>query len=104
MMKCKINRNAAKVLKQWLNSDGVEGKMVRVYVTEHHGNHAHYDVMLDEPTEHDEIVHTDKDIDVLLDSRDDFLDGVWVQYFYIPEEGFVISNSSKGHPPHHLHH
>ncbi|QDP41037.1 iron-sulfur cluster assembly accessory protein [Radiobacillus deserti] len=100
-MKCKINRNAAKVLKEWLASDGVEGKMVRVYVTEHHGNHAHYDIMLDEPTEHDEIVHTDKDIDVLLDKREEFLDGVWVQYFYVPEEGFVITNTSKGH--HHPH-
>ncbi|UFT98283.1 iron-sulfur cluster assembly accessory protein [Radiobacillus kanasensis] len=99
-MKCKINRNAAKVLKEWLASDGVEGKMVRVYVTEMHGDHAHYDIMLDEPTEHDEIVHTDKDIDVLLDKRQDFLDGVWVQYFYVPEEGFVINNTSKGHHHH----
>ncbi len=55
-MRCKINRNAAKVLKKWLESDGVEGKMVRVYITEMHGNHAHYNAMLDEPTEHDEIV------------------------------------------------
>ncbi|WP_186580581.1 iron-sulfur cluster assembly accessory protein [Aquibacillus kalidii] len=102
-MNCKINRNAAKVLKEWLESDGVEGKMVRVFVTEMHGNHAHYDIMLDEPTEHDEIVKTDKGIDVLLDSREEFLDGVWVQYFYVPEEGFAISNSSKGHPPHHHH-
>lgn len=99
-MKCKINRNAAKVLKGWLEADGAEGKMVRVYVTEMHGNHAHYDVMLDTPTEHDEIVKTDKDIDVLLDAREDFLDGVWIQYFFVPEERFAISNSSKGLPPH----
>ncbi|WP_117168646.1 iron-sulfur cluster assembly accessory protein [Paraliobacillus sediminis] len=100
-MKCKMNRNAAKVLKGWLESDGAEGKMVRVYVTEMHGNHAHYDVMLDTPTEHDEIVKTDKDIDVLLDAREDFLDGVWIQYFFVPQEGFAISNKSKGLPPQH---
>lgn len=99
-MKCKINRNAAKVLNKWLDDERAEGKMVRVYVTEMHGNHAHYDIMLDEPTEHDEVVKTDKEIDVLLDNREEFLDGVWVKYFYVPQEGFEITNSSKGHPPH----
>jgi Fe-S cluster assembly iron-binding protein IscA len=94
-MKCKINRNAAKVLKQMLSSEEAEGKMIRVYVTLHHGDHAHYDIKLDTPTEHDEIVKTDKDIDILLDKREEFLDGVWIQYFYVPEEGFVITNPSK---------
>jgi iron-sulfur cluster insertion protein len=61
-----------------------------------HGDHAHYDITLDTPTEHDEIVKTDKEIDVLLDQREDFLDGVWIQYFYVPQAGFVITNSSKG--------
>ncbi|WP_342045712.1 iron-sulfur cluster assembly accessory protein [Bacillus sp. OTU530] len=95
-MKCKINRNAAKVLKKMLESEEAEGKMVRVYVTQLHGEHAHYDIKLDTPTEHDEIVKTDKDIDVLLDTRDEFLDGVWIQYFYVPREEMVITNSSKG--------
>jgi len=95
-MKCKINRNAAKVLKKMLESEEAEGKMIRVYVTHLHGNHAHYGVKLDTPTEHDEIVKTDKDIDVLLDTRDEFLDGVWIQYFYVPREEMVITNSSKG--------
>ncbi|MFB9757867.1 iron-sulfur cluster assembly accessory protein [Ectobacillus funiculus] len=95
-MKCKINRNAAKVLKKMLESEEAEGKMVRVYVTQLHGDHAHYDIKLDTPTEHDEIVKTDKDIDVLLDTRDEFLDGVWIQYFYVPREEMVITNSSKG--------
>ncbi|SDL83532.1 heme biosynthesis protein HemY [Sediminibacillus halophilus] len=99
-MKCKINRNAAKKIKQWLADDGAEGQMLRVFVSEFHGNHAHYDLTLDYPKEHDEIVQTDKEIDVLMDSREDFLDGVWIQYFYIPTEGFKITNSSKGHPPH----
>lgn len=95
-MKCKINRNAAKVLKKMLESEEAEGKMIRVYVTQLHGDHAHYGVKLDTPTEHDEIVKTDKDIDVLLDTRDEFLDGVWIQYFYVPREEMVITNSSKG--------
>lgn len=95
-MKCKINRNAAKVLKKMLEGEEAEGKMVRVYVTQLHGDHAHYGIKLDTPTEHDEIVKTDKDIDVLLDTRDEFLDGVWIQYFYVPKEEMVITNSSKG--------
>lgn len=98
-MQCKMNRNAAKLFKSWLEDENAKDKMVRVYVTEIHGNHAHYDVMLDEPTENDEIVSTEKGIDVLLDTREDFLDGVFIQYFHVPDERFVISNSSKGHPP-----
>ena len=94
-MKCKINRNAAKVLRQLLAKEENEGKMVRVYVTHAHGDHVHYDLMFDTPKEHDEIVKTDKDIDVLLDSRDKWLDGVWIQYFYVPKEGFLITNPSK---------
>ncbi|WP_078380194.1 heme biosynthesis protein HemY [Sutcliffiella halmapala] len=94
-MKCKINRNAAKVLKQMLDKEEVKEKMIRVFITENHGDHAHFDIKLDLPTEHDEIVKTDKEIDILLDKREDFLDGVWIQYFYVPQEGFVITNSSS---------
>jgi Fe-S cluster assembly iron-binding protein IscA len=100
-MKCKINRNAAKVLKKMLETEEAEGKMIRVFVSEHHGDHAHYDIKLDTPTENDEIVKTDKDIDILLDKRDAFLDGVWIQYFYVPQEEMIITNSSMGHHHHH---
>lgn len=103
-MKCKINRNAAKVLHNMLNTDEANGKMVRVYITHMHGDHAHYEMKLDTPTEHDEIVKTDKDIDILLDSREEFLDGVWIKYFYVPEEGFEITNPSKEPQGHHHHH
>ncbi len=52
-------------------------KWVAFFVTHHHGDHAQYYTALDTPPEHDEIVKTDKDIDILLDKREDFLDGVW---------------------------
>jgi Fe-S cluster assembly iron-binding protein IscA len=100
-MKVKINRNAAKVLNKLLSSEEAEGKKIRVFVSEKHGNHAHYDLTLDTPKEHDEIVKTDKEIDVLLDSRVDLLDGVWIQYFFVPREEFVITNPSKGSHGHH---
>ncbi|UJL45476.1 iron-sulfur cluster assembly accessory protein [Virgibacillus sp. NKC19-16] len=100
-MQCKINRNAAKELKKMLDSEEAEGKMIRVYVTINHGDHAHFDLKLDTPTEDDEIVKTDKGIDILLDTKEDFLDGVWIKYFYADNRGFEITNSSKGGHHHH---
>ena len=102
-MKCKINRNAAKELKKMLEQEEAEGKMFRVYVSHMHGDHAHYELMLDTPTEHDEVVKTDKDIDIILDTREEFLDGVWVQFFYVPQEEWVITNPSKDSHGHHHH-
>lgn len=101
-MKVKINRNAAKVLKQRLEEEENQGKMVRVFVSSSHGNHVHYDFTFDTPTENDEVVKTDKEIDVILEKNNDWLDGVWIQYFYVPQEGFIISNPSKGNN-HHVH-
>ncbi|BFT70081.1 iron-sulfur cluster assembly accessory protein [Paenibacillus sp. P36] len=96
-MKCKINRNAANVLKDMLKSkEAAEGKMIRVFITQNHGDHGHYDIKLDTLTEHDEIVKTDKDIEILLDKREALLDGVWIQYFYVSDEGFFITNPSTG--------
>ncbi|MFB6467095.1 iron-sulfur cluster assembly accessory protein [Cytobacillus sp. Hz8] len=100
-MKVKMNRNAAKVLAKMLESEAAKGKMIRVYVTEKHGDHAHYAIDFDTPNEHDEIVKTDKGIEVILDKRDPFLDGVWIQYFYVPQEEFVVTNPSMGHHHHH---
>jgi Fe-S cluster assembly iron-binding protein IscA len=101
-MKVKINRHAAKALKKMMEGEEAEGKLFRVYVTNMHGDHAHYDLMLDTPTEHDEVVKTDKDIDFILDTRDEFLDGVWIQMFHVPKEEWLITNPSKG--GHHHHH
>ncbi|WP_047980474.1 heme biosynthesis protein HemY [Ornithinibacillus contaminans] len=96
-MDCKINRNAAKVLKKMLEADDAQGKMIRVFVTHVHGDHAHYDVELDTPTENDEVVKTDKDIDIILEKGNEYLDGVWIQYFYVPQEEMVITNPKMGH-------
>ena len=45
-MKCKINRHASKVLKEMMASEEGTGKLIRVYVTHMHGDHAHYDLRL----------------------------------------------------------
>lgn len=95
-MKCKITRNAAKKIKEILAEEESQGQMLRVLVTHAHGDHVHYGMDLDTPGENDEIVHTDKEIDVLLDKNEEWLDGVKIDYLYLPEEGFVITNPSKG--------
>lgn len=95
-MKCKITRNAAKVLRSELDKPENAGKKLRVFVTHSHGDHAHYGLDMSEPTDQDEIVSTDKDIDVLLAKGEEFLDGVKIDYLYFPQEGFVITNPSKG--------
>ncbi|MGG1843567.1 hypothetical protein ABDI18_21300, partial [Brevibacillus agri] len=50
----------------------------------------------DKPTEEDEVVSTDKEIDVVVKKDEPLLDGIIVDYLYLPQEGFVITNPSKG--------
>lgn len=95
-MKCKISRAAAKILLAELNKPEHEGKLLRVHVTHAHGDHAHYGMAIDAPTDKDEVVKTDAGIDVILEKGVDFLDGVRIDYFYVPQEGFAISNPSRG--------
>jgi Fe-S cluster assembly iron-binding protein IscA len=95
-MNCKITRNAAKILREELNSPENEGKLLRVFITHSHGDHAHYGLRMDEAGENDVVVETDKDIRVVLEKGVELLDGVKIDYLYLPREGFVISNPSKG--------
>ncbi|ETI66391.1 HesB/YadR/YfhF-family protein [Neobacillus vireti] len=101
-MKVKINRHAAKELHKMLEQEEAQGKMFRVYVTSIHGDHAHYDLMLDTPTENDVVVKSDKEIDFILDKNDENLESIWIQYFHLPKEEWLITNPTKG--SHHHHH
>ncbi|MBW7457229.1 iron-sulfur cluster assembly accessory protein [Paenibacillus sepulcri] len=95
-MKCKITRNAAKILRQELDNPENAGKLLRVYITHSHGDHAHYGMRMDDAGENDEIVETDKDITVVLEKNVEMLDGVKIDYLYLPQEGFVITNPVRG--------
>lgn len=95
-MKCKISRNAAKMIRAELEKPESEGKLLRVFVTHAHGDHAHYGLGVDVPGENDVVVSTDSGIDVILEKDNEFLDGVRIDYFYVPEEGFAVTNPSKG--------
>ncbi|WP_068773664.1 heme biosynthesis protein HemY [Paenibacillus sp. FJAT-26967] len=95
-MNVKITRNAAKVLKMELEKEENAGLLVRVQISHNHGDHAHYALGLDTQTDNDVVVKTDKEIDVLLDKNEPLLDGIRIDYFYMPQEGFMITNPSKG--------
>ncbi|MDN9009766.1 HesB/IscA family protein [Brevibacillus laterosporus] len=95
-MKAKITRNAAKKINEIMAQETDKDLKLRVYITHKHGNHAHYGMTLDKPSEKDTVVSTDKDIDVLLETSEELLDGVVIDYLFIPEEGFVVTNPSKG--------
>jgi Fe-S cluster assembly iron-binding protein IscA len=95
-MNCKITRNAAKIIAQELEKEENKELKLRVVVTHSHGDHAHYGIDLDKPSEQDETVMTDKQIEVLLNKNEPLLDGVKIDYLYLPKAGFVITNPSKG--------
>jgi Fe-S cluster assembly iron-binding protein IscA len=95
-MNCKITRNAAKVILRELEQEEDKELKLRVFITHNHGDHAHYAMDLDKPTENDEVIMTDKGIEVILAKDQPLLDGVIINYLYLPEEGFEITNPSKG--------
>jgi Fe-S cluster assembly iron-binding protein IscA len=96
LMNCKITRNAVNVLRREMDKPENAEKKLKVFVTHSHGDHAHYGMDWGQATDKDEIVATDKDIDVILTKGEDLLDGVRIDYLYFPKEGFVITNPSKG--------
>ncbi|MEK3868400.1 MULTISPECIES: iron-sulfur cluster assembly accessory protein [unclassified Paenibacillus] len=100
-MNVKITRNAAKVIKKELEKEENQGLVLKVFITHSHGDHAHYGLDLVKPDEKGQIVKTDKEIDVLVEGTDPLLDGVKIDYLYFPEEGFVITNPSKGNHGNH---
>lgn len=95
-MKVKITRNAAKQLNAVFEQEEDKDLKLRVYITHAHGDHAHYGLALDKPGDDDEVVSTDKGIDVIVKKDEPLLDGVVLDYLYLPEEGFVITNPAKG--------
>ena len=93
-MKCTLSENAAVKVKEIL--DGVDDKelKLRVYVSHAHGDHAHYGLGLDKPSEKDEVVQT-AGIEVILEKGNEFLDGVIIDYN--PEQdNWSATNPEKG--------
>jgi Fe-S cluster assembly iron-binding protein IscA len=95
-MNCKITRNAAKLIRRELEREENRGRMLRVFVSHSHGDHAHYGMNFDKPKGNDDVVYTDKGIEVILAMDEPLLDGVKIDYLYLPNERFDITNPSKG--------
>ncbi|GEB33741.1 MULTISPECIES: HesB/IscA family protein [Brevibacillus] len=95
-MKVKITKNAAKQLGTIMEQEADKDLKLRAYITHAHGDHAHYGLALDKPTEEDVVVSTDKEIDVIVKKDEPLLDGIIIDYLFLPQEGFVITNPSKG--------
>lgn len=95
-MKVKITKNAAKQLGTIMEQEADKDLKLRAYITHAHGDHAHYGLALDKPTEEDVVVSTDKEIDVIVKKDELLLDGIIIDYLFLPQEGFVITNPSKG--------
>jgi Fe-S cluster assembly iron-binding protein IscA len=65
-----------------------------VFVSHAHGDHAHYGLGLDKPTEKDEVVQT-SGMEILLEKDNEFLDGVVIDYN--AEKGtWSATNPTKG--------
>ena len=95
-MTVKITRNAAKIVQAELDKEPNKELKLRVFITHSHGDHAHYGLDLDTPKEGDIVVETDKGIDVIIAKDQPLLDGIRIDYLYTPQEGFLITNPSKG--------
>lgn len=95
-MNVKISRIAAKMILMELEQEENKEVKLRVYITHKHGEHAHYGMGVDTPKENDVVVSTDKGIDVILQKDEPLLDGIRIDYFYVPQEGFAITNPGKG--------
>jgi Fe-S cluster assembly iron-binding protein IscA len=95
-MKCKVTRNAAKIIQEELDKQDDKQLKLRVFVSHSHGSHVHYGLTLDTAKENDVVVETDKGFDVLLEKDNEWLDGAVVDYLYTPQEGFIVTNPSKG--------
>lgn len=95
-MNCKITRNAAKIINEALEKQEDKELKLRLRITHSHGDHAHYGLDLAKPTDKDEVVMTDKQIEVIMAKDDTLLDGVTIDYLFTPQEGFVITNPSQG--------
>lgn len=99
-MNVKISRNAAKKIQEEFDKELDKSLKLRVYVTHKHGDHAHYGMSLDQPTDKDVVVMTDKEIEVIVEKDEPMLDGVRIDYFYSPQEGFAITNPRFGSHDH----
>ena len=99
-MKCKVTPTAKMQVMAMLKQETDKNLKLRVYVTESHGDHAHYGIGLDYQRANDVINAATPGVEVLLERNNSFLDGIVVDYDRA-QNSFFITNPSKGHHHHH---
>lgn len=89
-MNCTISNLAVNALKDILSKKEAKNKYIRVILAHKTGNQGHYTLGLDTIKKHDILVPTNEGISILLDAREPLLDGIHIQYFTVPYQGFHI--------------
>lgn len=93
-MKCTLTESAAQKVREILAEVEDKTAKLRVFVSHAHGDHAHYGLGLDQPSEKDEVVQT-AGLEVILEKDNEFLDGVIIDYN--PEkDSWSATNPEKG--------
>jgi Fe-S cluster assembly iron-binding protein IscA len=99
-MQCKVTPSAKKQILGILKEQEDKNLKLRVYVTDVHGDHAHYGIGLDYPKPTDIINASTPGLEILLEKNNEFLNGIVLDYD-AAQGSFFITNPSKGHHHHH---
>ncbi|WP_134701798.1 iron-sulfur cluster assembly accessory protein [Ammoniphilus sp. YIM 78166] len=98
-MKCSLTETAAAKVKEIISGVEDPSLRLRVFVSHAHGDHAHYGLGIDKPSEKDEVVEA-SGIEVLLEKGNDFLDGVVIDYLPDQDAWSVINPAKGNHGDH----
>jgi len=98
-MKCTLSESAAAKIKEILNAQDDKDLKLRVFVSHSHGDHAHYGLGIDKPTEKDEVVET-AGLEVILEKGNEFLDGVVIDYNQAEDTWSAINPDKGNHGDH----
>ena len=98
-MRCKVTPAAKKQIQTILKEQTDKNLKLRVYVTEAHGDHAHYGIGLDYRSQNDVVNAATPGVEVLLEKNNEFLNDIVIDYDPV-QSSFVITNPRHGHHHH----
>lgn len=98
-MKCTLTESAAAKIKELISSQEDQTVKLRVFVSHSHGDHAHYGLGLDKPSDKDEVVQT-AGLEVILEKGNEFLDGVVIDYNQENDSWSAINPEKGNHGDH----
>jgi Fe-S cluster assembly iron-binding protein IscA len=99
-VKCKVTPAAKKQILEMMKQQTDKNLKLRVYVTEAHGDHAHYGIGLDYQKPNDIVNAATPGLEILLERNNEFLNNIVVDYDG-HQNSFFITNPTKGHHHHH---